>query len=920
MSTSAPIDTMPPFFKSLSALRRAHTSLLEEYQEYDDDKDENIPTASFFEQVETFLSRASKTGSVLDIDEDRSDAQALLNYWTTVLYESGESPRPTLLAKFDEELVSREIGSGCPYRGLRAFHKEDRAVFYGRRQLTRDMTKALGSGNFLAVIGLSGSGKSSIVRAGLIPALQEGALTDSESWNYYDPIVPGPEPIRSLAELARPAEVPAEQWYRSHVAQFKNDDAHLLKLMAATGQTAVIIVDQFEELFTLSRDDAERQAFVANLVQLTKASDPRHILIITMRSEFDTYVARYPELQELFDSAQVRVPPLSPQDLRKAIEKPAERSGLSFEAGLVEELVQEVLGEPAGLPLLQFTLYKLWENRDGKNITRAIYDQLGGSPREILAGVANATYESFRLTEDRNISRRIMLRLVRPGAGLDVTNNRVRRATLSSVGARDNVDRVLGVWVTAGLLRVTPGATRDDDQVEVMHEALIRNWPLLVAWLEEERVHLRKRLQLTSAAQQWAEHKRDPGGLLGGSLLAEAKNYDHLNPLETEFLEASQRAADAATQYERDQLQKLAHEQEERANQKGRAARYFRFLAISLAFLLVVAVVAAIAVGSKSREAQKERDDALKEKSRAENLRIRAEAYRIDAEGQRDKAETALALTESEKKRAESETLKAQEANRRLHLAADTEIRLRKEREDADRRAQSAQDQADEASDIAQIAKVSPLNIIKTSSVLGLRGFVRPLRPGASISSTSTTAGSLCCIVRDPSGQNYLLSMSYTISGKIGDSILQPSVFDGGTEKNKVAVLSSIDSGKTAALARLLPGIEFTNEIPGVGKIKGLGPPVKVGDVVILVGRTSGAVRGRVTTINAIVQVQGPDGPITLRDVIFAEKISNPGDGGAPVLDEQGRLVGIHWGGSDKTSIFIPIERILREFNVELVP
>jgi ABC-type oligopeptide transport system ATPase subunit len=276
------------------------------------------------------------------------------------------------------------------------------------------MTKTLQRGNFLAVVGLSGSGKSSVVRAGLIPALQEGALTNSESWTYYEPIVPGPEPLRSLSELTRPADVAAEQWHRQQVKQFLQDEAHLLNLVSAEGKTSVVVVDQFEELFTLSQDDAERQAFVANLVRLTKALDPPQIVIITMRSEFDTYVARFPDLHELFDLAQIRVPPLSPLDLRKAIEKPAERSGLSFEAGLVEELVQQVLGEPAGLPLLQFTLYKLWENREGKHITRTIYDQLGGSPREILASVANATYESFRLTEDRNISRRIMLRLVRP--------------------------------------------------------------------------------------------------------------------------------------------------------------------------------------------------------------------------------------------------------------------------------------------------------------------------------------------------------------------------------------------------------------------------------------------------------------------------------------------------------------------------
>jgi type II secretory pathway predicted ATPase ExeA len=618
MSLSAPLDTMPPLFKSLTALRSAHTSLLKEYQKHDDDGDENRLPESFITEVELFLQRASSSGALLDIDEDRADAQALLNYWTTVLYNAGQTPRPTVLANFEEEVASRQVGERCPYRGLQAFHLEDRPYFYGRRQLVREMTKWLQRENFLAVVGLSGSGKSSIVRAGLIPALQEGALSDSESWTYYDTIVPGSEPLRSLSELTRPEGVTTEQWHRQHAPQFLQDEGHLLRLVSGGGKTAVVVVDQFEELFTLSQDEAERRAFVANLIRLTQVPDRCHIVIITMRSEFDTYVARLPELQELFERAQIRVSPLSPLDLRKAIEKPAERSGLSFEAGLVEELVQQVLGEPAGLPLLQFTLYKLWEKRQGKDITWAIYRELGGSPREVLARVADATYESFNIMEDRNISRRIMLRLVRPGAGLDVTSNRVRRESLYPVGARDNVNRVLDIWVAAGLLRVTPATRREDDQVEVMHEALIRNWPELVTWVEKERVNLRQRLQLTSAAQQWAEHQRDPGGLLGGTLLAEALTYDDLNELEKEFVTASQKAA---AEVERE---KQRHQQRLNALRKFQLIFGSIFLVVALG-LLTWALWQTKKAYAASYEANKEKANALTAKGLADKAKTEAD-------------------------------------------------------------------------------------------------------------------------------------------------------------------------------------------------------------------------------------------------------------------------------------------------------
>jgi V8-like Glu-specific endopeptidase len=279
-------------------------------------------------------------------------------------------------------------------------------------------------------------------------------------------------------------------------------------------------------------------------------------VIVTMRSEFDSYVARYPELYELFERSQVHVRPLSPIALRNAIEKPAERAGLTFEPGLVEELVQQVLGEPAGLPLLQFSLYKLWEQRSGKTITWASYRELGGSPRDVLAKVADQIYESL-LIQDQDISRGIMLKIVRPGAGLDITSNRVTREELHTVAARDNVEYVLEKWVTAGLLRVTAASDPKNDQIEVMHEALIRNWPLLVGWVEEKREDERRRLRLTSAAQQWLEHNRDPGGLLGGTLLEEALAYSDLDKDESEFVAASLQATHEA------QNERKAREQKE---------------------------------------------------------------------------------------------------------------------------------------------------------------------------------------------------------------------------------------------------------------------------------------------------------------------------------------------------------------------
>lgn len=264
----------------------------------------------------------------------------------------------------------------------------------------------------------------------------------------------------------------------------------------------------------------------------------------------------------------------------------------------MEELVQQVLGEPAGLPLLQFTLYKLWENREGKDITWAAYKELGGSVRTILTRSADATYQSFKIDEDQRISRHIFQLLIQPSSGLDVLSRRERRSRLHLTGARDNVDRVLEGWVTAGLLRMTPAPKRDDDQFEVMHEALIRNWDTLLTWIDQKRVSRRKRVQLTSAAQRWVEHRRDPAGLLQGALLAEAQTYNDLAELETEFVNASKRA-------------------EERLNRRKkwqvRVASVFLVIATLLLVWAVLQTRVAIASREEARLAKEQEDIAMKQ-------------------------------------------------------------------------------------------------------------------------------------------------------------------------------------------------------------------------------------------------------------------------------------------------------------------
>jgi uncharacterized protein YpmB len=215
--------------------------------------------------------------------------------------------------------------------------------------------------------------------------------------------------------------------------------------------------------------------------------------------------------------------------------------GLKFEEGLVDKLVGDVLGEPAALPLLQFTLLKLWENREHNRVTWEAYRQLGGG-RLALARSADEFYNKL-IPQEQYTVKRILLRMVRPSDGLEVTSNRIPRKELYRSGeATDQIDIALAKLIKERLVRLTMGDTPENTQVEIAHEALIRNWPRLVEWLDQERINIRQRLRLTATAEQWQLRKRDRSILMRGDLLKEVQLYEDLNDLELTFIRCSKRA------------------------------------------------------------------------------------------------------------------------------------------------------------------------------------------------------------------------------------------------------------------------------------------------------------------------------------------------------------------------------------------
>ncbi|MCT9137922.1 nSTAND1 domain-containing NTPase [Streptomyces violarus] len=442
---------------------------------------------------------------------------------------------------------SRDDGESLPpYRGLARFETGDSGLFFGREQLTADLADLLRRRRFAAVFGPSGSGKSSLLRAGLIPVLQHAQEPDLR-----------PAAIRILTPGERPA--------RNHAPLFIPATPH----DGSPETDTFLIVDQFEEVFTLCHDPAERARFIDLLLT---ARQPESLLrvLLAVRGDFYGRCAEHRDLADALRDANLLAGAMSRAELRAAVVKPAKAAGLTVERALTARLVEEVADAPGGLPLLSHALLETWRRRRGKTLTLAGYEGAG-----CLDGAIARTAEEVygRFTEGQAAAaRRVLLRLVAPGDGTPDTRRPVERAELPGTG-RDDTARVVDALAGARLL------TLDGDTVEMAHEALITAWPRLRGWIEDDRERLRVHRDLTEAAHAWQELGREEGALCRGNRLAAAREHfgdaphEDLADLEQAFLDASR-----------------AHEQ------KGR--RRYRWVLTAVTAALCLALVAAgLAVG-----------------------------------------------------------------------------------------------------------------------------------------------------------------------------------------------------------------------------------------------------------------------------------------------------------------------------------
>jgi tetratricopeptide (TPR) repeat protein len=538
-----------PFF-SVSELQREHVALMRLMR-----TSATLPQQERSEDILNFLKRAQRTGSRIDEPTDRDAAQSIIDYWAATLLTLPDHvhipARLSVLADYDASQADDLADQSSPFKGLFPFGELDASRFFGRENAVQSLLELVKHERLIVVAGPSGSGKSSLIRAGLLPRLKADALSGSRAWHYLPTIVPGSDPESSLLLATCPSTTNIGNWINEHRSKLRRSPGYFRELAhggssRSDEQPVFLVVDQFEELLTLTIDQNIRTQFVSALLSLVDTAAPQDRIIIVVREDFLEPVRQLSEI--INQKVPFRPPAFTSRELRDVIEEPAKNIGLKFEEGVVNDLIKEVIGDPSALPLLQFTLKQLWDHRERNRITWDSYRQVG-QPSEALKRTAEEVFTSLRTFENQAAAQAIFLALVQQSVGEEFVRRRVRRDTLKSLVASDRVNRVLDRLVETGLVVKTPGVEYGDDRFEVAHETLIRNWPRLSEWLHQYKQKFETKLRLLSTAKLWQESGRKSGYLISGDALREAEQYTEGAPELKELVAASNRRSKLLKQF-----------------------------------------------------------------------------------------------------------------------------------------------------------------------------------------------------------------------------------------------------------------------------------------------------------------------------------------------------------------------------------
>jgi WD40 repeat protein/DNA-binding SARP family transcriptional activator len=493
-----------------------------------------------------------------------------------------------------------------PYKGLRAFTEADARDFFGRGELTHRLLARLneaGPGSrFLAVVGPSGAGKSSVVRAGLVPAIRRGALGDAEG-SFIAEMFPGAHPMEELeAAILRIAVRPSTR-LRDILDAGSRGLLEAVDVTVPGEADVLLVVDQFEEAFTLATDERERELFLESLRVATAEPNSRLRVIVTLRADFYDRPLTYPRFGELLAARTEAVPPLTPDELEQAIRGPAEQVGIRPEPGLVAEMIADLANQPGALPLLQYALTELFERRDEGKLSLSAFAAMGGVAGALSAR-ADRIYEAID-PDGRRAMKQLFLRLVTLGEGRQDTRRRVSRSELDSLEVeQEAIDGVLKAFGRHRLLTFDREPSTREPTVEIAHEALLSAWQPLRTWIDDAREDLRLDRGLGQAAAEWRGSGRDPSFLLRGMRLEQLEGWAAATDL------AVGRAERAYLKSSLDQREQERAEERARRDREVQTERRSRSrLRALVAVFAVAAVVAAslsLVATNQSRRAQRE--------------------------------------------------------------------------------------------------------------------------------------------------------------------------------------------------------------------------------------------------------------------------------------------------------------------------
>ena len=435
-----------------------------------------------------------------------------------------------------------------PFKGLRPFSESDTADFFGREQLIKTLLLAVARQGLVSVVGPSGSGKSSVVRAGLVPALRRGDVPGSENWLYVT-FTPGRDPFGAMADALDSVATQRLTDLSDRLAA--SDDALnevAAELLEGLEGDLMLIIDQFEEVFTLGDDEAARDRFLRLLTTAAESNDSRVRVLATLRADFFDRPLGYEHIGPLVSSGHVTVIPPTRSEMVEAIEKPAGAVGLHLEPGLANRITSDVAEQPGGLPLMQYALTELVATRTTDVLTAADYERIGGATGA-LGRRAEQVYQDLSPAR-QDAARQILLRLVTVDENTDDTRRRAKRSELEALDIdHHDVGEVVAAFGAHRLLSFDRDPTTRSPTVEVAHEALLREWPRLRDWIEEQRESLVLGRRFQAAMMEWNRADRADDYLLTGDRLAPFTIWAltaSLTAEEQTFLTASRQADEAA--------------------------------------------------------------------------------------------------------------------------------------------------------------------------------------------------------------------------------------------------------------------------------------------------------------------------------------------------------------------------------------